>query len=46
MTVYFTLNGQERSVRTAIWNANFARAEVQRMYPGAVVGLILAERRR
>jgi hypothetical protein len=46
MIVYFRLDGVDRHERTSLWNANFARAEIEARFPGAIITLILPGPRR
>lgn len=46
MIVFFRLNGVERTERVPTTNANFARFHVERIYPGAIVTLILPGSKR
>lgn len=42
MTVFFTVDGVEHTHRTTTTNANFARAEVETLFPTARITGILA----
>lgn len=41
LTVFFTIDGHERTRQLPTLNANFARFQIERAYPGAIVTNIL-----